>query len=380
MKVAVAHSEDIDSPEAIEEVIQACIADLDGLTPQAGIMIASMSHDFDTIQERILREWPELELIGGSGDGELTSITGAAEDSVALMLFHSERVRIRAGLGQNTASDPVKAAQDAVGVARTGEQEAPALAVVIPESWNLDINCLVQAFQDELGQETLLVGGLTSDASKLSPTRVAFKGDTLTDAVACLLFFGPLKLAASVKCGSRPVGTKHHVVTRAEGSHVREIDGKPAGDLWVHYFGSHSVFNPLAVFPEDDGEYFIAAAPHIEEDGAVFFSPPIPEGSVVRPVDMTSEDMLRAAAEGVDEAIAAYPGETPDAALVFSCSGRKAVLGTRVGEEVDLLRKGLPTGVPAIGFFTNGELGPLKDQSTTRCHGFTFVAVLIGED
>ena len=87
MKVTVSHSEDIDSADAIAEVLADSESQLAGTTPQAGMLIASIEHDFDVLQQAILARWPDLELIGCSGDGELSSAAGVAEDSVALMLF-----------------------------------------------------------------------------------------------------------------------------------------------------------------------------------------------------------------------------------------------------------------------------------------------------
>jgi hypothetical protein len=194
-----------------------------------------------------------------------------------------------------------------------------------------------------------------------------------------MLFYGPLKLTSAVRSGMNPLGNRH-TITKTDGPFVLTIDDRPASELWSQYFGRHSIFYPLAVYPEDDGQFYLSATPYSREDGAAYFWNPMPEGATIRFADVTQDEIIAAAAEVCDEAIASYPGKHPAAGLVFSCAGRKAMLGTRVGEEVDLLRSRLTTPIPLIGFYSNGELCPLPGQKRTFCHGYTFVTVLIGEE
>ncbi len=379
MRVSISHSEDLDTLDAITEVIRSSEAQLEGAAPQAGVLIASIEHDFGILLDAILTRWPDLELIGCTGDGEISSVAGAADDSVALMLFQSDRVAFRTGVGYRVSEDPERAVRQALTTAREGMDGSPSLCVIFPEGWGIDINAVLRTFQAELGPDTLVVGGMTSDAARTGPTREAWKGEVLQDAVPCMLFYGPLKLSTAVKSGMKPVGHTH-TVTKAEGPYVRTIDDRPAAELWIHYFGQHSLFYPLAVFPEDDGQFYLSASPFQEPDGSAYFWSPIPEGSRVQLADVTQDELIAAAAEVCESAVSGYPGANPAAGLVFSCAGRKAMLGTRVGEEIDLLRKRLEGDLPLIGFYTNGELCPLSGQKTTRDHGYTFVTVLIGEE
>lgn len=379
MLVTIAHSEDIDSADAIREVLAASEHQLSGVVPHAGILVASIEHDFDVLQKAILGLWPDLELIGCCGDGEISSIAGATDDSVALMLLASDRIRFRAGFGRDVVADPVAACRDALAMARREETEPPSLCVIMPEGWELDVVRVLETVQQELGPQTLVVGGLTTDARHDQPTVQAYRGETAANSIACLLFYGPLNVSSAVNSGMQPVGAKHRV-TKADGPFVQTIDGRPAEDLWVDTFGKHSIFYPLAVYPEDDQQFYIAATPFIDEERGAYFWNPIPEGSVVQLADVTQDELLSAATQTCDEAIASFPGAEPAAGLVFSCAGRKAMLGTRVNEEIDLLRSRLGKPIPLIGFYTSGELCPLRGQTTTRDHGYTFVSVLIGEE
>ncbi|HLE55732.1 MAG TPA: FIST N-terminal domain-containing protein, partial [Rhodothermia bacterium] len=86
MKVGVGHSEDVDSADAIQEVLDACAQQLDGVTPQAGILFSAFDHDHQALVNGVMDRYPDLELIGATTDGEVSSALGFAENSVALML------------------------------------------------------------------------------------------------------------------------------------------------------------------------------------------------------------------------------------------------------------------------------------------------------
>jgi hypothetical protein len=205
-----------------------------------------------------------------------------------------------------------------------------------------------------------------------------YKREVLTDSVAVLLFTGPVEFSGAAQSGWKPIGSRHRV-TEATGNIVHTIDGRPAEDLFVQYFGGHSLFYPVAVYPVENGPFYLATPGSVLEDGAIFFLNHVPEGSVIQFADAAPDDIIEAATTSLSEAVSAFPGEKPLAGLVFSCAGRRATLGTRTAEEVDLLRNRLGPDVPLIGFYSGSELCPLKGQQKTQIHGYTFTTLLIGE-
>jgi len=66
-------------------------------------------------------------------------------------------------------------------------------------------------------------------------------------------------------------------------------------------------------------------------------------------------------------------------ALTFSCCLRKEALGTRVEEELSVLRETLPPSTAVVGFYSNGEIAPLSPGDRSFFHNATLVTVLIGE-
>ena len=83
----IGHSEDIDTEGALEELLQQCTTEVADRIPQAGMMFAGHEMNHALLLGGVCDAWPEIELIGGTTDGELSSRLGFRQDSVVLVLF-----------------------------------------------------------------------------------------------------------------------------------------------------------------------------------------------------------------------------------------------------------------------------------------------------
>ena len=313
---------------------------------------------------------------------------GSSEDSIVLMLFHSERVEFRAGVAEGVRADPEGAAVRALGAARDGLDAPPRLGILLPEGLGVDTDRLLNAVSAELGADVPVCGGLAGDQIRFEQTLQFCNGSVYSDAVAVLLVAGPLHVATGVASGWEPMG-KDHVATRVDGLVIHEIDGQSPYDLWMEYFGSFDGSgnrNFFAVYPdaasgaERSDEFYVSTPSHFQDDGSMVTLNPALDGARIRFVTGTRDELLGGAATAAERAQAAYGTGTPDAALVFSCAGRHLSLGTRVGNELGLLREHVGASVPAVGFYTYGEICPLPGSPRPYTHGGTFVTVLLGEE
>jgi hypothetical protein len=378
MKVAVGHSEDPESIDAIEEVLGTCAGRLDGVTPQAGILFSAIDYDHQVLVNGVMDLYPDLDLIGATTDGEVSSEIGFAENSVTLILFQSDNVSFAAGVGRNVTEQPDRAGREAAEMALAGLDGTARLCIATPEGLLGDLESVLQGMAASLGGNVPICGGLAGDQFALNATYQFYKREVLNQSVPVLLFSDPLTLSTAVGCGWQPIGSKH-VVTKAEGVVIKEIDGKPAGELYDHYTGGFSMNHPLIVFPNDSDESFLSVGTEAN-DGGILFHVPVPVGSRVQLSSASRDDAIEAAAKAAAVAVERYPGSKPDAGLIFSCAGRRQLLGTRVGLEYDLLRENLESDIPVCGFYTYGELCPLPGSNAPQAHDSTFVTVLIGED
>ena len=393
MIAATGHSHDLDSADAIAEVLDACAAALGGKRPLAGLLYAAVDHDHQTLLDGIEARYPGIQLIGCTTHGEISS-DGFAEDSVALMLLHSDRVQFRAGIGEHTRTNPEAAAQ-AVAQAMDGLDAPVRLCIALPEGIGgveADAPCtiplgLVDALGDALGPDVPVCGGLAADQMQFEQTIQFCNGRVYTDALPVLLAAGPLHVATGLASGWEPLGQAHRL-TDVDGLLVRAIDGEPPRDVWRSYFGvdAHTgAPNFFAVYPGEDGapggdEYYLSSPSRFQEDGSMVTMTPVTPGARIRFTSATRDQLLDGVALSAERARAAYPGSAPEAALVFSCASRPALLGTRVRNETDRLQEQVGVGLPAVGFYTYGEICPLPASPAPVHHVSTFVTVLIGED
>lgn len=379
MKVVVGHSNDPDSSAAITEVLEQCSRTLSGSTPQAGILFAAIDFDHALVLHQIDQAFPGIELIGGTTDGEVSSLMGFQQDSLTLMLFCADDLEIRAGVGRAVSKNPDLATRQAVIQARTLSL-LPKLCLTTPESLTTSATLILDGLKLALG-DVPIFGGLTGDQSRLRQTYQFFKTEVLSDAVPVLLFAGDLHLSCGVASGWQPVG-QPGTVTKSYRNVVVKIDDRPALDFYHRYLGGlpPSAEYPLAVF-HDDSTNFYLRAPHEVHDlarGSVKFAGDVPEGAIVQITEASRAEILAAAQTSMQQALDTYPGTEPSAALFFSCVGRRQLLGMQIQEEYQLVNSCLSSPLPNCGFYTYGEISPFGLMGDTQYHNETFITLILG--
>lgn len=382
-KIVVSHSNDPDTRSATEDILLQCEKQLDGQMPTAGLLFAAIDFDHQSLLNDIMDAWPDLQLIGCTTDGEVSSILAFQQDSVTLMLFCTDNsIQISAGIGGDASNDAAASARSAITQATQALTKPVRLCITVPESLGVNSKAILDGLADALPNGVPVVGGLAADRWQFDTT-YQFHGRSLySSAVPVLLFAGALRCAHGVASGWLPIGNPG-TVTRSEANTVYEIDGKPALSYYREYLGKHEPSSnyPLAVFTEDDQFYLRAPSGEFDtETGSVNFFAEVPVGAKVQMSESNRDDILAASRESMLQAIDAYgPGE-PAAALYFSCASRRQLLGTRTHEEFEQARDSIGISVPSCGFYTNGEISPMELGAATHFHNETFISLLIGPE
>ena len=386
----VTYSDDIDTEDAIDEILHACDDQLQGRVPTAGVLFCGTEYDHKVVLGRVYQRFPGLQLIGCTTDGEMSSCGGFTEDAITFTLLCSDNIKISAGYGEKAGAEPKAAAAAAVNMARAGLDGDPVLAIVLPDGLTSSAFRILEGLGEVLGTGVPVVGGMSADrvaGAKDHYTTYQFIGNqVLTDAVPVLLFSGPLIYSLGVESGWMPIGEKM-TVTRSEANVLFALDDKPAFDLYVHYLGDvmkESMAGigayPLAVFEPGLDHYYLRVAKKSDpQTGAITFLGEIPEGAQVQITQAVRDNVMNGVSESVKKALGNYRGEQPGVAMMFSCTGRKIALGTKAREEISRVRAGLAPGLPMTGVYTFGEIGPVSDHTRARYHNTTFVTLLLGE-
>lgn len=384
LKVVIGHSEDPDSICAVEEVLQQCEQDLMDMAPSAGILFAAIDFNHAVILEEISRVFPFLELIGCTTDGEMSSKLGFGQDSLVLVLFCSDTVEIRAGVGYAASFDPIAAAKQAVQQAIQSTTTTTKLCIALPASYTesgatTDGEMLLKGLELAFSSQVPVIGGTAGDQYRLKSTYQFFGSKVLTDSLPILTFGGDIIFSHAISCGWRPLG-RESMITKAEGNILYEVDGITAVEFYQRYLGDRlpTAENPLAVYEGDNERYYMRVPNTCNIDGSINFLANIPQQARVRVTESSRDEIVAASLTSFQTALQNYPGNKLDAVLIFSCCCRRWLLGTRSKEEYELIQNALPYEVPICGFYTYGELAPLEPQGTTYFHQETFITLLLG--
>ncbi|MCA9489074.1 MAG: FIST C-terminal domain-containing protein [Myxococcales bacterium] len=379
MRVVVAHTEDPDVDGAIDEIAEAGRAGLDGRAPVAALVYAGIGMDHAGLLRGIAKVWPGLPTIGCTTDGECSSTLCFSEDSAVVLLLTGEGLRVRTSVAQGLAADTAGTVRRAVG--GLDGQAAPPLMIALGESLNVSGAGIVSALNACVPASTTVVGGTAGDQWKFSKT-YQFHGDrVISDGVALMAIDGDLEVSVGVESGWKPIGRRARV-TRSKGNLLYELDGKPAMERFRAWFGGHTLpspEHPFAVFEEGaEDSYLRAPMPLDPDDGSIVCAGDIPEGAMVQVTEAGRDQILDGARNAMRQAVALYPGDQPSGMLLFSCAARKQVLGTRTHQEIEALAEVAGGTLTAGGFYTYGEIGPLRPGAHASFHNETVVAALVG--
>lgn len=380
--VAVGHSVDPDSIEAIEEVLAQCQKTLGEDIPQAGIVFAAADFEHQDILERIQAAYPGILIVGGTSSAEMSSQAAFQQDSLAMMLFCSDEITFSVGVGHGARDDEAAAAQTAIASANAPDMK---LCYALSEGVGVDGMALTQGLKAAIGKSVPVFGGFTADDCLFEHTYQFSGSEVLEGAVVVLAFSGNLKVSYGVATGQVPIGRKA-TVTKSERYTLHELDGQPAKQFYADYFGEQKIrltgsawVSAIAVH-EPDSDNFYVRSPHSEdiETGSVKYFGHVLEQSTIQLTSHSDDSLLLAAQEAFEKAQAAYQGREPSAALIVSCVSRQKNLGTRITEEYQIAESFLGSELPKLGFYSFGEISPFTDQTAPRFHNETFAALLIG--
>lgn len=211
----------------------------------------------------------------------------------------------------------------------------------IPESFLNGVN--------ETRKELVVVGGVASKHEKSPTTLISLNETVYTKGVVGVAFDNPsLHIFKDWKLNWHPIG-KSMVVTKAEGPVVYELDNKPILEVIRHYFGDDAIKelpDSTASFPlikTENHVHIARGAIAVQDDGGLAFAGNLSVGEKVRfgLVDIHS----------VINSANLTPSEIPEVIWIYSCIGRKAILGNLLEDEFSNIQSSCTN----TGFFSHGE-------------------------
>ena len=380
LHTAIGVSDDIDIDLAVGEVIKQCEDQLDGHMAHAGILFSScMDADLTIVLKSIHEAFPETPIIGCTTDGEITTLHGFSEDSIALLLLSSDNVHFSTSIATNISKDPELSIKAAFAEAKRNLQTTPKCAIVLPDGLTTAAIFLDAALRLSMGETFPIFGGTAGDHFQLKQTYQFHGGKIYSDAMPILLIGGSLELNLCVTSGLEPFGA-YHRIEEFDNNVIYKIAGKSIVEFYKQNLGEFApTFTnfPLAVYYEKEGPYFLRSpyAVDMERESMAFLGT-LPDNCYVRLSQIIRDDIREAAQEANQVLLQPMNGGAPELILVFSCTTRRHVLGSQTNEEFSILQSARNT-VPFFGFYCYGEIGPFALNRPTQFHHNTFTSVAL---
>lgn len=209
-----------------------------------------------------------------------------------------------------------------------------------------------------------------------NPTFQWFDGTIEQGSAMALVLSGGVRLDTIIMHGCRPAGG-YHTITRAEGSVVLEIDGRPALDVISDLLGPETAkswedFPLFVTLGRNKGDKF---GPFVEENyanrlvmaidkdrrGLVMFENDLKAGSEVQLMRRSID--FSYVGRRADDLLARIGDRTPFFALYIDCTGRASAYCGTEREEAEEVQRVIGSKMPLLGMYSGVEIAKVgKDM------------------
>ena len=377
-----------DSPSFTEAVTQASdqiLANLDGKHPDLAVVFISSHHMpsyvvapellAETLGAKVLIGCSAAGVIGGGQEVERRpgiAISAAILPGVELSPFH---------LNQDELPSPDAGPEEWQALLGIRAEDCPAI-MLLPDPFTLRSDHLLAGL-DFAYPSTVKIGGLASGGGQPGANALFINDRSVRSGAVGVAFSGDLEVETIVAQGCRPIG-EPLVVTESEINVISKLGDQTPLEVLRDLFETAEtrekrlirrslqigiIMDRLAQ-NSSEGEFLIRNVLGAdEEDGTLAVGELVQEGQVVqffvRDAQAADEDlrlMLEEYIDNLDE------GDIPASALLFSCIGRGQYLYGSPDHDTSVFTD-IVADIPIAGFFSNGEIGPLGDQ--TFLHGYS---------
>lgn len=361
--------------------------------PGADIMFvfSTDSHEYARLLPSIRSVAGSARIVGCSAAGAFTN-EKLGHDAVAVMAVKSDSIRFSVGVGSGLKTNRAGAIHQAMRSYSSEYRAARsagfsnATCIVLSDGLAGYGEDLVEEVRAAAGGVGQVVGGAAADSAKFSRTDVFLDDRHHTDALVVVYTFSKEKVGIGVCHGLTPACSSM-IVTRASGSVLHEIDGRPA--LLAYEQFAQAQGDPFTPDTRDSfmmtheigmltpsGDYKIRAPLHGHEDGSILMASEVPVGASVVIMAGTQQQLVSAAETAAHSAMTNLGQAKPGAVIAFDCICRRIFLGENYRRQVDAFQSVVGENVPLIGWETYGEIALTPGQQSGWHNSTSVLAIL----
>lgn len=342
------------------------------------VVLASSLYNQEDLIKGVRDALSNAPLVGCTTAGTITDY-GLHEQSVAVLVLTSDTLAFHP-VKVTGLSDSMRAAGTAFAeeIERTADGKAK-VAFVFSDALAGNGTELVRGILGKLGANFPLMGGAAADDMNFKKTSQYFNDEVLTNAAVGFGISGNVVYAVGADHGWQPIGNPR-TVTKAVGTTVYELDGKPAFSIYEDYFGERagdfkktlslaSVSYPLGMQVEGSDKFMIRVPLSIQDDGSIVCGAEVLEGSAISLMIGTVSSALWAAQTTTEKLSGDTKEAHPRIAFVSDCVARKILFGERRDEEFKAIKKLMGDEGHIFGFYSYGQIAPLGgvDMNVNTC-------------
>ncbi|MEL1253543.1 FIST N-terminal domain-containing protein [Flavobacterium sp. DGU38] len=266
------------------------------------------------------------------------------------------------------------------------DQDNLKMILILSDGGKVNGSELVNGMNAVKKEEVLIVGGLAGDAAKFEKTLVGLNEIPQQGKIAAIGFYGQKLVMSHGSLGGWESFGLERIVTKSESNVLYEIDGKNVLDLYKIYLGKYAdelpgsaLLFPLSIKIDGVDEPIVRTILSIDETNQTMtFAGDIPKGSKVRFMKANFDRLIDAASDAASSCLE-LKSFNPKLALLISCVGRKLILGSRIDEEVEAVSEIFGSNTIISGFYSYGEISPLKPFGECILHNQTMTITCINE-
>ena len=277
-----------------------------------------------------------------------------------------------------------EAGQEVARVSRAAAGSSPHGAVlVLADALSGDLQQLMHGIYRITGPKFAITGGAAGDEQKFQRTFVFHDDKVIEEGVAALWIASDHPLPVVTRHGWEPIGVPL-LVTRAEGTEIIELGGRPAADVYeeqlglprghltIENFWATSLHHPFGLLQHDGSSVIRVARARTSSGTLVIQGCVPPSGSAVQVMSGTTETLLGIIEDTMDSALR----DSPNAGvlLTFSCAARAMLFGRCAPEEAQRLQAAAGN-IPIFGFCCCGEFA--RTAGVLATHNATLTALAL---
>jgi hypothetical protein len=378
-------SEKKDAFEAGKEAAEAAVSTLGGEEAALVIVFCMPHYDLPRLLAGVRSVSGTARLTGATGSGEIALGEYRGFGSgVAVTAMTAGPYRFGIASASRIYGDLDGAGREIARLSKAEAGVSPYSAMILlADCMAGDLQQLFLGAYRVAGPKTAIVGGAAGDELQFKACYVFDDGEVIEQGAVAVWIASDRPLSATTRHGWEPLG-EPFLVTRAEGTEILELNGRPAAAayeealgigaerLGTELFWDHSMYHPFGILQMDGSTIIRVARAKTPKDSLLIQACVPPVGSAVMVMEGSCDSLLSVVGEVAREALDA----NPDAGvmLAFSCAMRAKIMKGRTPEEARALQSAAGAVVVA-GIYCCGEFA--RGAGTLGIHNATLTALAL---